>query len=78
MIAVLPDSVGNSTIEMHTADQYAAIHLQFRMYGHGVYTATKYAVQGIAECLRLELSPYQIRVNLVCPGIVLPLFEEGE
>ncbi|KAG0587977.1 hypothetical protein KC19_2G206500 [Ceratodon purpureus] len=40
------------------------------MYGNSVYTGSKYAVKGIAESLRLELSPYNIRVNLVCPGIV--------
>lgn len=40
------------------------------LYGNGVYTGTKYAVKGIAECLRLELAPYNMRVNLVCPGFV--------
>jgi len=40
------------------------------LYGNGMYTSTKYAIKGIAECLRLELAPYNIRVNLVCPGFV--------
>uniref|UniRef100_A0A7I4CG17 Ketoreductase domain-containing protein n=1 Tax=Physcomitrium patens TaxID=3218 RepID=A0A7I4CG17_PHYPA len=40
------------------------------LYGNGVYTGTKYAIKGVAECLRLELAPYNIRVSLVCPGFV--------
>lgn len=40
------------------------------LYGNGIYTGTKYAVKGIAESLRLELSPYNMRVTLVCPGFV--------
>ncbi|KAG0624241.1 hypothetical protein M758_3G233100 [Ceratodon purpureus] len=40
------------------------------LYGNGVYTGTKYAIKGIAESLRLELIPYNMRVNLVCPGFV--------
>lgn len=40
------------------------------LYGNGVYTGTKHAVKGIAESLRLELVPYNMRVNLVCPGFV--------
>lgn len=43
----------------------------FFMYGHSVYTATKYAVRGLAEGLRAELLPYNnIRVTLMCPGFV--------
>lgn len=43
-----------------------------------MYTGTKYAVKGIAECLRLELIPYNIRVNLVCPGFVdTALLDDG-
>lgn len=44
------------------------------LYGNGVYTGTKYAVKGIAENLRLELAPYNMRVNLVCPGFVKTAF----
>lgn len=49
------------------------------LYGNGVYTGTKYAVKGIAECLRLELTPYNMRVSLVCPGFVdTGLLDDGE
>jgi 3-dehydrosphinganine reductase len=44
-----------------------------------VYTGTKYALKGIAESLRLELIPYNMRVNLVCPGFVeTALLNDGE
>lgn len=44
-----------------------------------MYTGTKHAVKGIAESLRLELVPYNMRVNLVCPGFVNTGFlDDGE
>eukprot|EP01018_Ginkgo_biloba_P025115 Gb_18258 [translate_table: standard] len=49
------------------------------LYGHGLYTATKYALRGLAECLRLELLPYKIGVSLVCPGFVeTPMLQDIE
>ncbi|KAH9313281.1 hypothetical protein KI387_028316 [Taxus chinensis] len=42
----------------------------YPLYGGGVYTATKYALKGIAENLRLELLPYNIGVCFACPGYV--------
>ncbi|WP_175979002.1 SDR family oxidoreductase [Burkholderia sp. BCC1047] len=33
------------------------------------YNASKYAVEGITESLRLELSPFGIRVHTVAPGL---------
>lgn len=51
----------------------------FLLYGHDVYTATKYALRGLAESLRLQLIPYNIRVSLVCPGFVeTPLLDQCE
>jgi len=35
----------------------------------GIYTASKYAVRGLTECLRFNLAPYGIGVSLVCPGL---------
>ena len=53
--------------------------MQCWLYGNGMYTSTKYAIKGIAECLRLELAPYNIRVNLVCPGFVeSALLDDGK
>eukprot|EP01018_Ginkgo_biloba_P025114 Gb_18262 [translate_table: standard] len=47
-------------------------------YGNAVYTATKYALKGLAEDLRLELMPYNISMSLVCPGFVeTPLLDDS-
>lgn len=40
------------------------------MYGHSAYTATKHALRGLAETLRMELVPYNMRVCLSCPFFV--------
>lgn len=36
----------------------------------GIYTASKFAVRGLTECLRYNLAPYGIGVSLVCPALV--------
>lgn len=38
--------------------------------GLSVYTATKFAVVGLTECLRLELVGTTIGLSVLCPGIV--------
>ena len=38
--------------------------------GLGVYTATKYAVVGISETLRLEGARYELGCSVLCPGAV--------
>jgi NAD(P)-dependent dehydrogenase (short-subunit alcohol dehydrogenase family) len=38
--------------------------------GLSIYTATKFAVVGLSECLRLELAGSSIGVSVLCPGIV--------
>jgi NAD(P)-dependent dehydrogenase (short-subunit alcohol dehydrogenase family) len=35
----------------------------------GIYTASKFAVRGLTECLRYNLAPYAIGVSLMCPGL---------
>jgi short-subunit dehydrogenase len=37
------------------------------MFGYTSYSASKYALVGLAECLRSELKHYNISVTLVCP-----------
>jgi len=36
----------------------------------GIYTASKFAVRGLTECLRYNLVPHGIGVSLVCPALV--------
>lgn len=38
--------------------------------GLSIYTASKFAVVGLTECLRLELADTQIGLSVLCPGIV--------
>ena len=35
----------------------------------GIYTASKFAVRGLTECLRFNLAPFRIGVSLMCPGL---------
>lgn len=36
---------------------------------HGAYCATKFAVSGLTESMRVEMKPYGVRVTLVCPAL---------
>ncbi|WP_336980582.1 SDR family oxidoreductase [Altererythrobacter fulvus] len=36
----------------------------------GVYAASKFAVRGLSDSLRLALAPYNIGVSVLCPGMV--------
>lgn len=48
--------------------------------GGGVYSAAKYGVTGLTDCLRLNLAPHGIGVSALCPGTVrtnLPLSEKS-
>ena len=50
---------------------------QGRSIGMAHYSASKFAVIGFTQCLALELAPYNINVNAVCPGIVdTPMWSE--
>ena len=35
----------------------------------GIYSASKFAVRGITDSLRLALAPYDIGVSVLCPGL---------
>ena len=42
------------------------------------YTASKFAVVGLTKAIALELAPYRINVNCVCPGYVATGMQERE
>jgi len=44
----------------------------------GIYTASKYAVRGLSEALRLSLYPYNIGVSVFCPGLINSRIYESE
>jgi NAD(P)-dependent dehydrogenase (short-subunit alcohol dehydrogenase family) len=39
--------------------------------GWGVYSASKACVISLTQCLALELAPYNIMVNAICPGTMM-------
>jgi short-subunit dehydrogenase len=49
---------------------------KFTFPGSGVYAATKYAVEGITDALRMELAPFGIRVVAIRPGPIGTEFNE--
>jgi NAD(P)-dependent dehydrogenase (short-subunit alcohol dehydrogenase family) len=50
----------------------------FAMPGIGIYNATKYAVVGISETLRVEGAGWGLGVSVVCPGSVRTRIMESE
>jgi len=50
----------------------------FGVYGFSAYGASKFALVGLAECLRSELLNHNIRVSLFCPPEVDTPFLEAE
>ncbi|XP_057852161.2 3-dehydrosphinganine reductase TSC10A [Cryptomeria japonica] len=42
----------------------------YPLYANSMYCATKYALKGLGETLKLELMPYNIRITTVFPGYV--------
>ena len=43
---------------------------KFSFPGSGVYAATKYAIEGISDALRIELAPFGISVVTIRPGLI--------
>lgn len=37
------------------------------VFGYTAYSATKFAIIGLSECLRSEMKPYGVKVSVLCP-----------
>ena len=46
----------------------SSVHGTLGMPGHSAYVASKHAVIGMTKAVALEMAPYSIRVNCLCPG----------
>jgi len=44
---------------------------------HGAYCATKFAICGLSDSLRLEMQPYGVKVTCVCPALTATEFFEN-
>ena len=67
---------GMRKLRKGTVVNLSSIVGKFSFPGSGVYAAAKYAVEGISDALRLELSPFGIRVVVVRPGPIATEFNE--
>lgn len=67
MQAVMADMKGRQSGTIINVSSIAGI-LPF--HNHAAYCASKYAVRGVTQTARLELSPYNVRVISVEPGAV--------
>ncbi len=49
----------------------SSIHSVQTMPGYGLYAGTKGAMNAAARAMALDYAPYGIRVNTICPGLIL-------
>ncbi len=67
---------GMRNLRKGTIVNLSSIVGKFTFPGSGVYAATKYAVEGITDALRMELAPFGIRVVAIRPGPIATEFNE--
>jgi len=67
---------GMRNLRKGTIVNLSSIAGKFTFPGSGSYAATKYAVEGITDALRLELAPFGIRVVAIRPGPIATEFNE--
>ncbi|UCH23744.1 MAG: SDR family NAD(P)-dependent oxidoreductase [Deltaproteobacteria bacterium] len=67
---------GMRSLRKGTIVNLSSIVGKFPFPGSGVYAATKYAVEGITDSLRIDLAPFGIRVVAIRPGAIATEFNE--
>jgi NAD(P)-dependent dehydrogenase (short-subunit alcohol dehydrogenase family) len=68
---VMRDGGGGSVVNMASAAGLTGT-------GFAAYSASKWAIRGLTRCAALEFAPWRIRVNAICPGLVLTELNEGQ
>ena len=46
--------------------------------GFVAYSTSKWAIRGLTRCAALEFAPWGIRVNAICPGLVITELNAGQ
>jgi len=59
-----------STGHGHLINTSSVVGTKVRLYG-GWYAATKYAIEGLSEALRMEFAGTDIQISCVEPGLVV-------
>ncbi|MFC1836775.1 SDR family oxidoreductase [Thermodesulfobacteriota bacterium] len=67
---------GMRRVRRGTIVNLSSIVGRFTFPGSGPYAASKYAVEGITDALRLELAPLGIRVTAIRPGPIATEFND--
>ncbi len=49
----------------------SSLHSAYSMPGYSMYAATKGAMNAAARVMALDYAPYGIRVNTICPGLIM-------
>jgi NAD(P)-dependent dehydrogenase (short-subunit alcohol dehydrogenase family) len=54
----------------HIVNTSSLAGLTYGFPGLGAYSAAKFGVVALTECLRLEMAPHGVGVSVLCPGLV--------